>query len=51
MTTKEINAKLEKLITELNKVKAYTTKLANKLIENKLDIPKTNWAEDEKENN
>lgn len=51
MTTKEINKKLVELNKELNKVKSYATKLANKLIENNIEVPKTNWTEEEKENN
>jgi hypothetical protein len=45
MTTKQINNKIEKLTIELNKVKTYATKLAKKLIENKIDVPTTNWSE------
>lgn len=45
MTTKEVNKKLAELNKEINKVKAYATKLAKKLIENDIDVPLTNWAE------
>lgn len=45
MTTKQINKKIQKLTIELNKVKAYATKLAKKLKENNLEVPLTNWNE------
>lgn len=42
MTTKEIEEKFAKQTKEINKLKAYCTKLANALID-KEEIPKTNW--------
>lgn len=51
MTTKEINQKIAELTKELNKVKSYATRLANKLNENNIEVPKTNWTDEEKENN
>ena len=51
MTTKQINEKLAEITKELNKVKSYSTRLANKLAENNIDVPKTKWNEEEKENN
>lgn len=52
MTTKQINDRIEKLIIELNKVKAYNTKLSKKLIENGIEVPIPNWQEpiNQKEN-
>lgn len=51
MTTKEINQKIEELTAELNKVKSYATKLANKLIENDIEVPPTNWSKQEESTN
>lgn len=34
---------------ELNKVKSFCTRLANKLTENGIDIPKPNWQEEPQE--
>lgn len=47
MTTKEVNKKFQELTKEVNKVKSYATKLANKLIENRIEVPPTNWSEEE----
>lgn len=42
MTTKEIESEFAKQTKEINKLKAYCTKLANALID-KDEIPETNW--------
>lgn len=50
MTTKEINEHIQKVTTEINKLKRYCTKLAKKLKENDIEVPAPNWKETEEEN-
>lgn len=46
MTTKEIEKRLTAQEKEINKLKSYVTRLANKLVENKIEVPVTNWAKE-----
>ena len=49
MTTREINEKFAAMTKEVNKVKAYNTRLAKTLIEHDIKVPQTNWADEAEE--